>query len=50
MAEETRVVVLMQPELRDTLKALGKSQGRVLMRQIEHILKEYVAKAGKATK
>jgi hypothetical protein len=50
MAEEARVVVLMQPELRDTLKALGKAQGRVLMRQIEHILKEHVAAAKKAAK
>lgn len=45
---EARVVVLMQPELRDTLKVLGKAQGRVLMRQIEHILKEHVKAAGKA--
>lgn len=40
---EARVVVLMQPELRDQIKTIGKAHGRVLMRQIEHVLKEYVA-------
>ncbi len=52
MSQEVRVVVLMQPELRDQLKVAGKFQGRVLMRQIEHICKEYMAKhtIGKASK
>jgi len=40
---ETRVIVLMEPKLRDQIKAIGKSEGRVLMRQIEHICKEFVA-------
>lgn len=40
---ETRVIVLMQPELRDKIKAIGKSEGRVLMRQIEHVLKQWAA-------
>lgn len=40
---EARVVVLMAPELRDQIKVIGKAQGRVLMRQIEHVMKEYVA-------
>lgn len=50
MSEEARVIVLMQPELREELKAIGKAQGRVLMRQIEHICKEYVANRKKAAK
>jgi phage FluMu protein gp41 len=43
MADEARVVILMAPELRDEIKSIGKSEGRVLMRQIEHICKKYVA-------
>ena len=41
---EVRVILMMTPELRDKLKALAKADGRVLSRQIEHVLKEYVAR------
>jgi hypothetical protein len=43
--DEVRVVIHVSPALRDKLKELGRKDGRVLMRQIEHVLKEYVAKA-----
>lgn len=43
MADEERVHVLMSAELKEKLKALAKRDGRVLIRQIEHVLKEYVA-------
>jgi hypothetical protein len=41
--EETRVIVLMAPDLREKIKAIGKREGRVLMRQIEHEMKKVVA-------
>ena len=42
--DEVRVILMMAPQLRDRIKALAKADGRVLSRQIEHVLKEYVAK------
>ncbi len=45
--EEVRVILMMAPELREKLKALAKADGRVLSRQIEHVLKEYVSTASK---
>jgi hypothetical protein len=42
--EEVRVILMMTPELREKLRALARADGRVLSRQIEHVLKEYVAK------
>lgn len=44
MENEVRVILMMSPELRDRIKALAKADGRVLSRQIEHVLKEYVAR------
>ena len=44
---EVRVILMMTPELRDKLKELAKSDGRVLSRQIEHVLKDYVARLDK---
>jgi hypothetical protein len=42
--DEVRVILMIAPEMRDRLKALAKEDGRVLSRQIEHVLKEYVAR------
>lgn len=42
--DEVRVILMMSPELREKLKVLAKEDGRVLSRQIEHVLKEYVAR------
>jgi hypothetical protein len=44
MESEVRVILMMSPELRDKLRVIAKQDGRVLSRQIEHVLKEYVAR------
>ncbi len=43
MDDEARVIVMMSPQLRDRIKVLAKAEGRVLSRQIEWVLKEYVS-------
>jgi hypothetical protein len=48
MAEEVKVSVFMSEELRDTLAALAKADGRSLARFIEHHMKAIAAKAEKA--
>jgi hypothetical protein len=40
---EVRVIVHMHPDIRDKIKEIGRREGRVLMRQVEDVMKRYVA-------
>jgi hypothetical protein len=43
MADEIRLTMLISPELRDKITAMGKAEQRTMMRQAEALIREAIA-------